>query len=58
MVGAGYLDIATFITGSKLDYDDAYALLPTHETRLEQSRSEKQMFNDNIANFPTIAILA
>ncbi|KAH9659793.1 Receptor-like protein 13 [Citrus sinensis] len=35
-LGAGYRDIATFITGSKMDYDDAYALLLTHETRLEQ----------------------
>ncbi|KAH9659782.1 Receptor-like protein 13 [Citrus sinensis] len=37
-LGAGYRDIATFITGSKMDYDDAYALLLTHETRLEQER--------------------
>ena len=35
-LGAGYRDIATFITGSKMDYDDAYALLLTHETKLEQ----------------------
>ncbi|KAL9460181.1 hypothetical protein AB3S75_003395 [Citrus x aurantiifolia] len=47
----GYLDLATFITTSKLDYDDAYALLLTHETRLEHSMNEKQMFNANFANF-------
>ncbi|KAH9782814.1 retrovirus-related pol polyprotein from transposon RE1 [Citrus sinensis] len=32
-LGPGYLDLATFITVSKLDFDDAYALLLTHETR-------------------------
>ncbi|KDO41770.1 hypothetical protein CISIN_1g039115mg [Citrus sinensis] len=42
-LGAGYLDLATFITTSKLDYDDAYALLLTHEARLEQSQSEKHI---------------
>ena len=26
-LGVGYCDIATFITGSKMDYDDAYAVL-------------------------------
>ncbi|KAH9717592.1 retrovirus-related pol polyprotein from transposon RE2 [Citrus sinensis] len=50
-LGQGYLDLASFITASKLDYDDAYALLLTHETRLEQSMNEKQMFNANFANF-------
>ena len=49
-LGVGYLDLATFITASKLDYDDAYALLLTHEARLEQSQSEKHMFNANYAN--------
>ena len=34
-LGADFRDIATFITSSKMDYDDAYALLLTHETRLE-----------------------
>ena len=34
-LGPGYLDLATFITAGKLDFDDAYALLLTHETRLE-----------------------
>lgn len=33
---SGYHDIATFITGSKMKFDDAYALLLTHETKLEQ----------------------
>ncbi|KAH9768735.1 retrovirus-related pol polyprotein from transposon RE1 [Citrus sinensis] len=49
-LGPGYLDLATFITASKLDFDDSYALLLTHETRLEQSLNEKQMFNANLAN--------
>ncbi|KAL9426217.1 hypothetical protein AB3S75_033067 [Citrus x aurantiifolia] len=49
-LGPGYLDLATFITTSKLDFDDSYALLLTHETRLEQSLNEKQMFNANLAN--------
>ncbi|KAH9803128.1 G-type lectin S-receptor-like serine/threonine-protein kinase [Citrus sinensis] len=48
-LGAGYRDIATFITGSKMDYDDAYALLLTHETRLEQEQNDKSMFNANYA---------
>ncbi|KAH9745458.1 retrovirus-related pol polyprotein from transposon RE2 [Citrus sinensis] len=47
----GYLDLATFITASKLDYGDAYPLVLTHEIRLEQSMNEKQMFNANFANF-------
>ncbi|KAH9793888.1 hypothetical protein KPL71_004697 [Citrus sinensis] len=49
-LGPGYLDLAIFITASKLDFDDSYALLLTHETRLEQSLNEKQMFNANLAN--------
>lgn len=48
-LGSGYRDIATFITGSKMEYDDAYALLLTHETRLEQEQDEKSMFNVNYA---------
>ena len=48
-LGAGYRDIATFITGSKMDYDDAYAVLLTHETRLEQEQNDKSMFNANCA---------
>lgn len=54
---AGYLDTATFITASKLDYGDAYRLLLTHETRLEQSQNEKNMFNANYAaTYATIPI--
>ncbi|KAH9647867.1 retrovirus-related pol polyprotein from transposon RE1 [Citrus sinensis] len=49
-LGPGYLDLATFITASKLDFDDSYALLLTHETRLEQSLNENQMLNANLAN--------
>ncbi|KAH9769131.1 retrovirus-related pol polyprotein from transposon RE1 [Citrus sinensis] len=48
-ISEGYRDIATFITGSKMDYDDAYALLLTHETRLEQEQNDKSMFNANYA---------
>lgn len=49
-IEAGYLGIATFITASKLDYDNAYALLLTYEPGLEQSQSEKHMFNVNYGN--------
>lgn len=35
-LGSGYCDIATFITGLKMEFDDAYALLLTYATRLEQ----------------------
>ncbi|KAH9725225.1 hypothetical protein KPL70_007794 [Citrus sinensis] len=48
-LGSGYRDIATFITGSKMEFDDAYALLLTHETRLEQEQDDKNMFNANYA---------
>ncbi|KAL9408690.1 hypothetical protein AB3S75_047134 [Citrus x aurantiifolia] len=48
-LGLGYRDIATFITGSKMEFDDAYALLLTHETRLEQDQDDKNMFNANYA---------
>lgn len=51
-IEAGYLGIATFITTSKLDYDNAYALLLTYEPGLEQSQSEKHMSNANYANMP------
>lgn len=44
-LGVGYQDIATFITASKLYYGDAYRLFLTHETKLEQSQNEKNMFN-------------
>ena len=32
-----------------MDYNDAYALLLTHETRLEQEQNNKSMFNVNYA---------
>ena len=48
-LGSGFCDIATFITRSKMEYDDAYALLLTHETRLEQEHEDKGMFNANYA---------
>ena len=51
-LGSGFRDIATFITGSKMEYDDAYALLLTHETRLEQEQEDKGMFNANYAYYP------
>ena len=30
-LGPGYLDLASIITANKMSYDDAYALLLTHE---------------------------
>ncbi|KAH9678112.1 putative carboxylesterase 120 [Citrus sinensis] len=48
-LGSGYRDITTFITGSKMEFDDAYALLLTHETRLEQEQDDKNLFNANYA---------
>ncbi|KAK9200295.1 hypothetical protein WN944_015492 [Citrus x changshan-huyou] len=48
-LGSGYRDIATFITGSRMEFDYAYALLLTHETRLEQEQGDKSMFNANYA---------
>ena len=36
-LGSGYLDLASIITANKMSYDDAYALLLTHEARLEQN---------------------
>lgn len=49
-VGLGYRDIATFIIGSKMEFDDAYALLLTHETRLEHEHDDKGVFNANYAS--------
>ena len=49
-LGTGYLDLASIITANKMSYDDAYALLLTHEARLEQSQTNqntKVMFNAN-----------
>lgn len=34
-LGSSYRDIAIFITGSKMEFDDTYALLLTYQTRLE-----------------------
>ena len=48
-VGLGYCDIATFIISSKMEFDDAYALLLTHETRLEHEHDDKGVFNANYA---------
>lgn len=53
-LGAGYCDIATFKTGSKMEYDDAYALLLTHKTRLEQEQDDKSVFNSNYAYYPKV----
>lgn len=36
-LGPEYLDLALIITVNKMSYDDAYALLLTYETRLEQN---------------------
>ncbi|KAL9460006.1 hypothetical protein AB3S75_003247 [Citrus x aurantiifolia] len=48
-LGSGYRDITTFITGSKMEFDDAYTLLLTHETRLDQEHDDKNMLNANYA---------
>ena len=48
-LGPGYHDIVAFITGSRMEFDDAYALLLTHETRLEQEQDDKSVFNANYA---------
>lgn len=34
-LGSNYRDIATFITSSKMEFDDTYALLLTYQTILE-----------------------
>ena len=46
-LGSGYLDLASIITANKMNYDDAYALLLTHEARLEQNQNSQAMFNAN-----------
>ncbi|KAL9441372.1 hypothetical protein AB3S75_019956 [Citrus x aurantiifolia] len=38
-LGSGYLDLASIITTNKMNFDDAYALLLTHEARLEQNQN-------------------
>ncbi|KAH9779612.1 retrovirus-related pol polyprotein from transposon RE2 [Citrus sinensis] len=52
-LGSGYLDLASIITTNKMSYDDAYALLLTHEARLEQNQSAKTVFN---ANYSTMNV--
>ena len=49
-LGSGYLDLASIITANKMSYDDAYALLLTHEARLEQSQGTKTMLNANYSS--------
>lgn len=46
-LGFGYLDLASIITANKIDYDEAYALLLTHEARLEQTQNATDVFNAN-----------
>ena len=46
-LGHGYLDLASIITTNKMSYNDAYALLLTHEAMLEQSQNAKNVFNAN-----------
>ncbi|KAH9671623.1 retrovirus-related pol polyprotein from transposon RE1 [Citrus sinensis] len=49
-LGSGFIDIASFITACKMDFDDAYALLLTHESRIEQQEQDaKTVFNANLA---------
>ena len=52
-LGPGYLDPVSIITTNKMSYDGAYALLLTHEGRLEQNQSAKTMFN---ANYSTMNV--
>ena len=49
ILGSGYCDIATFITGSHMKFDYAYVLLLTYKTRLEQEQDDKSVFNANYA---------
>ena len=49
-LGPGYLDLASIITANKMSYDDAYALLLTHEARLEQNQGAKTMLNANYSS--------
>ncbi|XP_024043206.1 uncharacterized protein LOC127899390 [Citrus sinensis] len=53
-LGPDFRDIATFVTRSKMEYDDAYALLLTHETTLEQEHDDKCMLNANYAYYPKV----
>ncbi|KAL9448324.1 hypothetical protein AB3S75_015741 [Citrus x aurantiifolia] len=49
-LGTSYLDLMSIITANKMSYDDAHALLLSHEARSEQSQNShntKVMFNAN-----------
>ena len=46
-LGLGFLDLASIITANRMSYDDACALLLTHEARLEQNQNTKDPFNAN-----------
>ncbi|KAH9695792.1 Fe2OG dioxygenase domain-containing protein [Citrus sinensis] len=46
-IGTSYLDLASIITADIMSYDDAYALLLTHEARLEHNQIAKYVFNAN-----------
>ncbi|KAH9769757.1 retrovirus-related pol polyprotein from transposon RE2 [Citrus sinensis] len=46
-LGPGFLDLASIITANRMSYDDAYALLLTHEAKLEQNENTKDLFNAN-----------
>ncbi|KAH9677665.1 retrovirus-related pol polyprotein from transposon RE1 [Citrus sinensis] len=46
-LGPGFLDLASIITANKMSYDDAYALLLTHEARMEQNHNTKDLFSAN-----------
>ncbi|KAL9460331.1 hypothetical protein AB3S75_003524 [Citrus x aurantiifolia] len=47
-LGPGFLNIASFITVCKMDFDDAYALFLTHESRIEQQEQDAKIaFNAN-----------
>ena len=47
-LGPGYLDLASFITACRMDFDYANAMLLTHKSRLEQQeRDVKTVFNAN-----------
>ena len=49
-LGLGYLDLGSFIIACRMDFDDAYALLLAHESRLEQQEQDaKTVFNANFA---------
>ncbi|KAH9650410.1 retrovirus-related pol polyprotein from transposon RE2 [Citrus sinensis] len=45
--GPEFLDLASIITANRMSYDDAYALLLTHEARLELNQNTKDLFNAN-----------